>query len=90
MENVMEALMVIAMCFAVGIMLYRFAANKGIHRAMDRITVITIGVGFIIGSISKARIYPVPQIFGLYVLGAWLCYIAAIFSFPGKEGQHHE
>ena len=90
MENVMEALMVIFLCIAAGIILCRFASNKSVHKKMDRFTVIMIGIGFILGGTCKALMDPIPWIFGLYVVGAWLCYSAVVFSCPSKEGETHE
>lgn len=90
MEIFFEAVMVSAMCVAVGILLYRFAANKAIHLKRDRFTVITMGIGFAFGGICKTLIDPIPWIFALYIVGALLCYCAAVFSFPGKEEAAHE
>ena len=90
MEIFFEAVMVSAMCVAVGILLCRFAANKSIHLKRDRFTVITMGIGFVFGGICKALIDPIPWILGLYIVGALLCYCAAVFSFPGKEEAAHE
>lgn len=90
MEIFFEAVMVSAMCVAVGILLCRFAANKSIHLKRDRFTVITMGIGFAFGGICEALIDPIPCIFGLYIVGALLCYCAAVFSFRGKEEAAHE
>ena len=90
MENVMEEVMVISLCIAVGVMLCRFAKDRSVHKKHDRFTVIAIGIGFVIGGIGKALMDPIPWIFGLYVMGAWLCYTAAVFSFPSKEERAHE
>ena len=88
MELFLEALMILSLCIAVGIMLYRFAANKTVHRKLDRVTVITMGLGFLAGAICRASEEPVAWTFVLYVIGAYLCYTAALFSFPEKEGKH--
>lgn len=90
METVFEAIMVVSLCAAVGLLLHRFATNKAVHLKLDRFTVITIGIGFIIGGIGKALMDPIPWVFGLYIVGAWLCYTAAVFSFPTKEEKIHE
>ena len=90
MEAVMEALMVVCLCAAVGIMLYRFATNRCVHKGLDRLTVATIGIGFIFGGACKTLMDPIPWLFDLYIVGAWLCYSTFIFSLPCKEEQSHE
>ena len=90
MEMFFEAAMVVALCIGVGIQLFRFAAGKSVHIKGDRCTVIAMGVAFLFGGTSKAMMTPIPWIFGLYIVGVWLCYCAAVFSFPGKKGTAHE
>ncbi len=90
MENFLEALMVISFCFAVGIMLYRFATNKCVHRRLDRLTVITIGMGFAFGVAEKVLVKSATWVSSLYVVGIWLCYTAVLFSLPDKGGCNHE
>lgn len=90
MDNVMEALMVVSLCIAVGILLYRFTVHKAARKIIDRFTVIAIGGGFILGVARKALMDPIPWVIVMYIVGAWLCYFAVLFSFSGKEGQAHE
>ena len=88
MEKFFEALLILPLCAAVGILLYRFAVNKSAHSMPERFTAITMGLGFLAGAVSKAVENPVHWIILLYVFGAYLCYIAVLFSFPGKEEQY--
>ena len=88
MELVFEAFMMLSLCIAAGIQLYRFAVGKTVHTAVERTAVITIGLGFVLGTAWKLMEQPMLWLFVLYLLGAFLCYTATLFSFPGKEGQH--
>ena len=88
MKSIMEALMILCLCAAVGIMLYRFLKGRSVHKAMDRSAVITIGIGFIAGAVTKAIADPVEWTFVLYISGAMLCYTATLLSFPEKEEKH--
>ena len=90
MENVMEAIMVVSLCIAVGVMLCRFVTDRSVHKKQDRFTVITIGIGFVIAGMGKALMDPIAWVFILYIVGAWLSYTAAVFSFPSKEEYAHE
>lgn len=90
MENLLEVVMVVSMCLAVGILLYRFSVNKSAHRGLDQVVVITMGVGFLFGMAGKAMLTPVPWEAGLYLGGVWLCYTAILFSIPEKEEKNHE
>lgn len=90
METFLEGAMAISLCVAAGIMLYRFAANKCVHRRLDRLTVITIGLGFAFGVAEKVLDKSAPWIASFYIVGIWLCYTAVLFSFPDKGGCDHE
>lgn len=90
MKNGIEALLIICLCAAVGVQVFRFAANKCVHRTMDRFGVIAVGIGFIWGGIRKAMMAPVPWVFVLYIIGAWLCWCAVVFSVPCREGWPRE
>lgn len=88
MELVFEVLMILSLCIAAGIQLYRFAVGKTVHTAVERAAVITMGLGFVMGTAWKLMEQPMSWLFVLYLLGAFLCYSAVLFSFPGKEGRH--
>lgn len=90
MENFLEAVMVISLCFAVGIMLYGFATNKCVYRRLDRLTVITLGMGFVFGMAESVLSESAAWISSLYLVGIWLCYTAVLFSIPGKGAYNHE
>lgn len=87
MENLFEAIMLCCLCVGMAVMIVRFARQKSVHLKLDRAIVITFGVGFVLGAIGKAVITPVEWTFALYVVGAYLSYTAAIFSFPKIGGQ---
>ena len=88
MEHFLEALLILPLCAAAGILLYRFATNKSTHRMPERFAAITMGLGFLAGIVTEAIENPVPWIFLMCVFGAYLCYTAVLFSFPEKEGEH--
>ncbi len=97
METMLEACMIGCLCVAVAILLHRFMTHKSPCALWERCCVITIGIGFVIGAISKILCDSLPWTFVLYVVGAVLCYTAALFSFPEKqtaaaevEGDNHE
>ena len=89
MENLFEAIMLCCLCVGMAVMIVRFARQKSVHLKLDRAIVIMFGVGFVLGAIGKAVIAPVEWIFALYVVGAYLSYTAAIFSFP-QFGEKNE
>ena len=82
MELIFEGIMLLCLCSAMGIMLCRFAREKSIHVKLDRTIVITMGVGFVVGAISKMFSPQVEWTLVLYVIGAYLSYTATLFSFP--------
>lgn len=85
METVLECITLLSFCIAVGSKLLRFAKNESKNRGMDRFTVITIGIGFVLGGVMRAMTEPVSWTFMLYIAGAVLCYTAALLSFPGTD-----
>lgn len=87
MANGLEGCMIVSLCVAVAILLYGFIRHKGRCAVWERVCVITIGLGFLMGAISKAMCQVVPWTFVLYLAGADLCYTAALFSFPGKQNE---
>lgn len=82
MELIFEGIMLLCLCSATAIMLCRFAREKSIHVKLDRAIVITMGIGFVIGAISKMLSPQVECTLILYVIGAYLSYTATLFSFP--------
>ncbi|MBQ8546644.1 MAG: hypothetical protein IJ437_06875 [Clostridia bacterium] len=73
-------------------MMCRFANERLAHMKLNRSIVITMGVGFVIGAVSKAISAPVKWTFVLYIIGAYLAYTAVLFSFPniGREVSENE
>ncbi len=95
MENALEACMIVSLCMAVAVFMHRTVKGGIQCAAWERICIITIGIGFVIGAISKAASNVLPWTFVLYIAGADLCYTAALFSFPKKQeaeikGDGHE
>ena len=90
MENIMKAIMVVWLCIAVGVILSWRAMDRSVRKKQDRITVITIGIGFVICGIGGALMDPIPWIFGIYIVGVWLCFAATVFFSPSKEERAHE
>ena len=89
MENLFDAFILCWLGVGRAVMLVRIAKQKSVHITLDRSIVITFGVGFVLGAIGKAVIAPVEWTFALYVVGAYLSYTAAIFSFP-QFGEKNE
>ena len=82
MENIFEGIMLICLCLGVAVMLCRFSRGRSVHIKLDRVIVITMGIGFVLGAVAKAISSPVEWTFALYVIGAYLSYTATLFSFP--------
>lgn len=84
METLFEGLMAIAFGAAVGVQLYRMVKGKLIPQKGDRIMLISITVGFVIGAVLKFMKNPIPWTVTLYIMGAFLTYTAVLFSIPEK------
>ena len=84
METLFEGLMAIAFGAAVGVQLYRMVKGKLIPKKGDRIMLISIMVGFVIGAVLKLMKDPISWTVTLYVMGAFLTYTAVLFSLPEK------
>lgn len=90
METVFECMMVIAFGAAVGTELYRMVRGKMIPDRADRVMLIMIGAGFIVGAIEHFMRSPIPWTAMLYVIGAFLTYTTVLFSLPVKGEKCHE
>lgn len=89
MDNLFECVMLTCICVAMVIMIVRVSKQRSSNIKLDRALVITFGIGFVFGAIGKAIVAPIEWTFALYVVGAYLAYTAAIFSFP-KFGDENE
>lgn len=87
METVFEGIMLTLFCFAAVILIFRFAKNKSKNLKLDRAIAITMDIGFVAGAIRKLIVAPAEWTFALYVICAYLFYIAVLLSFPnlGKD-----
>ena len=78
-----ENLMIGLFCCAVGVRLMQHIRRKTCADWCERFTLLTFGVGFIIGIIGKCHSgnqWPAM----LYCIGAYLTYITLLFSWPSK------
>lgn len=80
MGKVFEILMLTCFCAALVVMEIRFAKEKSTRPILERLTVITMGIGFLIGAIAKAISSPADWIIVLYIFGIHLSYSATVFS----------
>ena len=79
----LENLMIGLFCCAVGIRLIQHIRRKNCADWCERFTLLTFGVGFIIGVIGKY--YSGNQWSALLCcIGAYLTYITLLFSWPSK------
>ena len=90
MGTMPHVLLLLALCVAVGIMIYRFAQKKAKNVLLERLALLTLGIGFLAGGLYQVISAPTNWIFILYILGVYLCYTAMLFSFPGKEAARPE
>lgn len=90
MGTTLHILLLLMLCLAVSIMIYRFAHDQAKKILFDRLAVLVLGIGFLAGGLYQVITAPTNWIFILYVLGVYLCYTAMLFSFPGKEAACHE
>lgn len=78
-----ENLMIGLFCCAVEVRLIQHIRRKTCADWCERFTLLTFGVGFIIGAIRKC--YSGNQRSAiLYCVGAYLTYITLLFSWPSK------
>lgn len=81
-----ENLMIGLFCCAVGVRLIQHIRRKTCEDWCERFTLLTFGVGFIIGVIRKCysgNQWPAM----LYCTGAYLTYITLLFSWPPKISE---
>lgn len=86
METIFECIMILCICAGLVWELLRFLNSSGQTAAKwERLTMITVCMGFVVGIVWEAMEKPVCGIFALYVIGAMLSYTTAVFSFPEKK-----
>ena len=78
-----ENLMIGAFCCAVGIKLVQHIRKKSFAGWCERFTLITFGIGFILGVIWQCRIENTWMAM-LCCVGAYLTYVTLVFSWPTK------
>ena len=82
----LENLMIGLFCCAMGVRLIQHIRRKTYADWCERFTLLTFGVGFIIGVIGKCYSgNPWPAM--LYGIGAYLTYITLLFSWPSKISE---
>lgn len=85
MGKLFEIVMLLCFCFALAVMEFRFAKGKSTKPTLERLTVITMGVGFLIGAIAKAITSPADWIIVLYIFGIHQSYTATVFSVQSEK-----
>ena len=81
METIFECMMILCICAGLAWELLRFLSSGGQTAAKwERLPMITICIGFVVGIVWKAMEKPVRWIFALYVIGAMLSTIALYAS----------
>lgn len=79
----LENLMIGLFCCAVGVRLIQQIRRKTCADRCERFTLLTFGAGFLIGAIEKDCSGNQWSAM-LYGIGAYLAYIAVLFSWPSK------
>lgn len=86
METIFKCIMILCICAGLIWELLHLLSSSGQTAAKwERLTMITVCMGFVVGIVWKAMEKPVCWIFALYVIGAMLSYTTAVFSFPEKK-----
>lgn len=85
----LENLMIGSFCCGVGIRIVRHIRRKTFADWCERFTLLTLGVGFIIGMIGKwcgeNRLTT-----ALYCISAYITYVTLLFSWPPKISMQNE
>ena len=83
-----ENLMVGAFCCAIGTRLVHHIRKKSFADNCERFTLITFGIGFILGLIWQNRLGNTLTTM-LCCTGAYLTYVTLVFSWPAKTSMQN-
>ena len=83
-----ENLMVVAFCCAIGTRLVHHIRKKSFADNCERFTLITLGIGFILGLIWQNRLGNTLTTM-LCCTGAYLTYVTLVFSWPTKTSMQN-
>ena len=89
MNTLFECLMIGTFCIAIGVILMQHISKKNYADLNERFMLFTIGIGFVIGAIS--RYFSANEWMVIfYYLGAYLTYVTLLFSWPPKGLLHNK
>lgn len=89
MEQMLEGTMVAAFCAAMAVVICRLLKKREERTAGERMTLITMGIGFGIGVVNKILAGEQPWMYLLYLLGFMLTYTAVVLTLPDRNACEH-
>lgn len=88
MDVVFECFMMASFYAALVVLFARFGEEDRAIEKNERFTVAAIGIGFMIGAVSKWLASPMPWTIILYLWGALFSAVVFVSSFPRKKRKN--